>query len=120
MLDIKDFIAETLGQIAQGVSAAASSVNSNNGICMVSPAAAPTSYEHNTREVQFDIALTVIDDSAAAGGGKVKVLGVQLGAEASTSKQNSTVSRIQFSVPIGFKAHVPEQTVTRLSNNSRY
>lgn len=50
--------------------------------------------------VDFDIALTVEDSSKAEGGGGLKVWGIGANVQGSVTSKDTTVSRIQFAIPI--------------------
>jgi hypothetical protein len=50
--------------------------------------------------VDFDIALTVEDSKKAEGGGGLKVWGIGASLTGEQSSKDTTVSRIQFSIPI--------------------
>ena len=50
--------------------------------------------------VDFDIALTVEDTSKGSGGGGLKVFGIGANVQGELSSKDTTVSRIQFAVPI--------------------
>ena len=50
--------------------------------------------------VDFDIALTAEDSSKTAGGGGLKVVGIGANIQGESSSKDTTVSRIQFAIPI--------------------
>lgn len=50
--------------------------------------------------VDFDIALTVEDSSMGAGGGGLKVFGIGANIQGELSSKDTTVSRVQFAIPI--------------------
>jgi hypothetical protein len=52
------------------------------------------------RDISFDVAVTASNESAGKVGGGIRVVGIKFGGEASDSVASSSVSRIQFSVPI--------------------
>ena len=108
-MELKDFVRETLVQIVQGVSEAAGPISDLGGY--VSPAHHPTdgghligrtSDSHNrpVHAVAFDVAVVAGSDSTMAAGGGLKVMGVRLGADASSGEREQTSSRIQFMVPL--------------------
>jgi hypothetical protein len=51
-------------------------------------------------DVEFDVAVTAGTDQSAGAGGSIKVLGLQLGTEGAVKYENSSVSRVKFSVPV--------------------
>ena len=50
--------------------------------------------------VDFDIALTVEDSTKGSGGGGLKVFGIGANIQGEASAKDTTVSRIQFAIPI--------------------
>lgn len=52
------------------------------------------------RDINFDVAVTAEDKSAGKIGGGIKVVGLNVGGETTDTVSSSSVSRIQFRVPI--------------------
>ena len=50
--------------------------------------------------MKFDVAVTASTKSEGGGGGGIKVLAFDLSGKISRSAENSTVSRISFSIPL--------------------
>ena len=50
--------------------------------------------------VDFDVAITAEDTDKIEGGAGVKVLSIQFGAKGEVSAKDTTVSRVQFAVPL--------------------
>jgi len=109
-LDLKEFISDTLTQIAEGIrDAQARSGEHGAWISPVGPRmptrdgaktiSATAGYAY-LDEIKFDVAITATEATAAGGHGGVKIFAASIGASGSLSSQNSAVSRIQFSVPI--------------------
>jgi hypothetical protein len=94
-MDIKTFVSEALTQIIQGVEEA----QAKSASSAINPAfgKAALSEENN---VEFDIAVTMEKGTESKAG--IAVLSGMLGAHGRTSKSDTTVSRIKFSVPIAF------------------
>lgn len=110
-MDLQDFVKETLVQIASGVQAAQAEVRASGGI--VNPAIQATSQNitnvvpgvdgQNVYFVDFDVAVTVKDQSGTDGRAKLKVasfLSAGLGAELTTS--NASTNRLTFKIPLAF------------------
>ena len=94
--ELATFVTSTLVAIAKGISDAQSSqIKSAHGTG-VSGFSAP-------KEVEFDIAVSAKDAGAKDGGFKVQVFSIGANASASKSSENSTISRIKFTVPSHFK-----------------
>ena len=111
-MDLRDFIKETLVQIAGGVSDAQSELSDTNAV--VSPTISP-SYVSNGRSqmlptlsgevnsatvVSFDVALTATEESGTKGGIGVVAGIVSLGSTGQSSNENTSVSRVKFDVPV--------------------
>lgn len=115
-MDLKTFVAESLKQIAEGIKEAQEAdtgawicppVLKNDGV----RAEAPNGNYPFIQEVDFDIAVTVTEDSHAEGGAKVSVFAVSLGGKTETTSANSSVSRLRFSLPVRWPiAEVPPKS----------
>ena len=115
-MDLKDFVAETLTSILEGVSNAQEKakelgafVNPGGLMRNVSNVSDNSIWDNRTnnfaQQVNFDVAVTAED--SATGGAKIRVLSGILGGDIGGEKanKNSIVSRVQFSVPILLPAH---------------
>lgn len=52
------------------------------------------------RDISFDVAVTVENATAGKVGGGIHVVGIKVGGDTSETVSSSSVSRLQFSVPI--------------------
>jgi hypothetical protein len=120
-MDLKDFVSQTLVQIVQGVADAAGPIAALGGF--VSPAHSSkiegSVVGHTTdgtvrwvHAVQFDVAVVAENDASVAGGGGLKVMGLNLGGSASTRDKEQTTSRIQFVVPLALPVDPVSQDAT--------
>jgi hypothetical protein len=109
-MDLKEFIAETLVQIVDGVSDARERVK-DKGVG-VNPQMS-TTHEHAGKQgllhvdgptfaqvIQFDVALTVVEGKGTKGGIGIFAGGIALGSSGQSQTENSSVSRIKFSIPL--------------------
>jgi hypothetical protein len=107
-MDLQEFISQTLTQISEGVAAARAKT-----ALRVAPElnVAPKDHERifltlDNRPaflVQFDVAVTVAEKSAAGGGGGIQVMSfISAKGEKTHATESSSVSRVQFEVPVGF------------------
>jgi len=95
--ELRVFVASTLGAIMGGISDAQPN--------------ARTKSAHGTgvygfsapKDVAFDLAVTVKRNGTKKGGFKVQVWSIGANAETDSSSENSTVSRIQFTIPTKLK-----------------
>jgi len=106
-MNLKEFIAETLVSIIDGVEAAQ---KEKGGLSVNPPVAAyetDEKHKHLTsldneliQMVDFDVALTTTKGTNTQGGIGLMVAGVGLGAKGQTDITDSCVSRIRFNVPL--------------------
>lgn len=108
-MDLKDFISQTLIQIAEGVSDSAKRVVELGG--QVNPHLMGEQKEmgrhgilwgsgHAVHVVGFDVALTVNSGTGTKGGIGIFAGAVTLGASGESRAENSSVSRVNFTVPL--------------------
>lgn len=109
-MDLKDFVAGSLTQIAEGIKqaqeAAAKSGAWINPQSRHMPAGADRAIigvpdgRRYIHMVKFDVAITVSDEQRADAGAGIQIFGAKLGAEGEAKYQNAAVSRVQFDVPV--------------------
>ncbi len=107
-MTLENFIAETIAQIIKGTKQAQIVAKEQNAIVSPKPPVKSASTSSDTwkaindmaRMVEFDVALTVSQSAAkgATGGALISVIGIK--ADAASSAQNTTVSRVRFSIPV--------------------
>ena len=108
-MELKDFVSETLSQIIQGVNDAKATANDNNAT--INPHLTSNHTEMSKQGilwasgqaaqiVKFDVALTVTEGTGTKGGIGIFAGAVNLGSSGESQSENTSVSRIQFSVPI--------------------
>ena len=108
-MDLQEFVTQTISQIVKGVDSAQSSVVEKGG--EINPHV-NTSHEQLGKQgflwssegpvqiVQFDVALTVSEGTDTKGGIGVFAGAIGVGSSGASSEQNSSVSRVKFSVPL--------------------
>ena len=101
-MELKEFIASTLGEIQEGVQMAIDQTRGKGVNGAINPSWGGTDQigAKHIQNVQFDIAVTVDDESKGSVGGGIKVVGISIGGEDVSASKTSRVSRIQFSIPI--------------------
>jgi hypothetical protein len=108
-MNLRDFISETLTQIAEGVKDAQGKSSTHGS--RINPkltTAAHNAIQHGlmfasgsaTQLVHFDVALTAIEGTGTKGGIGVFAGAVSLGASGQSKTENASVSRVQFVVPV--------------------
>lgn len=105
-MDLKEFVKEALTQLAMGVQEAQSGLP--HGAGTINPCvrpAGPLGGElvvggTHVQDVQFDVAVTASERSDIQGDAGVRIAVVNFGGKGGTSTENSSVSRLKFTVPI--------------------
>ena len=109
-MELKDFVAETLRQIIDGVKVAqeygigqGATVNPNN-IFYRADQGVVVLQDRETgaiaKEIEFDVAVTVIEGTQTKGGIGVFVGPIGIGSQGQSNVSNQSISRIKFSVPV--------------------
>lgn len=118
-MDLKDFVASSLQQIAEGIIQANENLKETSAI--VNPAeitvnsdssqaygrTRPSSNPANNdsrvvEKVSFDVAVTIQEGTQTDAGIKVSVMSIGLGAGGKSENTSGSESRISFSVPMVF------------------
>ncbi len=109
-MELKEFVAEALADIIQGVLDAQAKLETNGRFInprLSTPTARSeqqgrqiSSHGQVVQNVNFDVAVTAAQSNTAKGGIAVVVAAIGIGSHAEASNNNSQVSRIAFSVPI--------------------
>lgn len=108
-MDLKDFISQTLVQIAEGVSDSSVRINELGG--RVNPHVTSEHKELSrhgmlwssgsaVHVVSFDVALTVNTGTGTKGGIGIFAGAVNLGSSGESKAESSSVSRVSFTVPL--------------------
>lgn len=108
-MDLREFVAEALAQIVEGVKDAQSRAKEHGA--RVNPAlstSAELAAKHGiliasgdaAQLVQFDVALTAKEGTGTKGGIGVVMGAFTLGSTGQSQAENSSVSRVKFTVPL--------------------
>lgn len=99
-MDLREFIKATLLDLMSGIHDAQTEWHARtDGTGAINPAWGGAGEKH-VQEVSFDVAVTAETARADKGSAGIKVMGIGIGGELADSATNSTVSRIQFKVPV--------------------
>ena len=107
-LQLRDFVAETIKQVIDGVVAAQkyagdkdAAVNPSVTVLAPSQTVLRDADTHNpVQSISFDVAVTASKGTKTQGGIAVFTGMIGLGSKGQSEKSNESVNRIQFSVPI--------------------
>ncbi|NDF12506.1 MAG: hypothetical protein EB060_06830 [Proteobacteria bacterium] len=108
MLEIKNFISETIIGITEGIAEASKHISTTAPEYKVNIPGVSISYDMNLCNVDFDIAVTASDELSAGAGAKISVVGIKVGGDAESATKNSSISRIKFTVPLGLPKEIPD------------
>jgi len=116
-MDLKDFVKNSLHQIAEGIIEASTALSGTDAIVNPSDITVFTDNsqaygrtsivpkQSNSRvveKVDFDVAVTVHEGKAKDAGLKVSIMSVGIGAGGKTEAKSGSESRIRFAVPMVF------------------
>jgi hypothetical protein len=104
-LKLEDFVAETITQIINGINKTHENAKKNGAT--VNPRierrnAGETIAVSPIHTVEFDVAVTTIEEKGAKGGFGVFVGPMGIGSQGKSELSNTSMSRIKFSVPVIF------------------
>ncbi len=109
-MEIKDFVAQSLQQIVEGIAAAQAAVATSGAVINPSLMGGGDAIARQgilqahgggaTTMVDFDVAVTVSEGTGTRGGIGVFAGVVNLGSSGESSNQNQSVSRLKFRVPL--------------------
>lgn len=110
-MELQKFLSESLKQIIDGTVEAQEYASTKSAF--VNPeklhAGTGTIGSYNLpslgRLIDFDIAITVSEQDGKSGGGSISIASFKLGGDISNSTNNSTITRLKFSIPL----FLPEQ-----------
>jgi hypothetical protein len=116
-MQLRDFVAETLKEIIDGVIEAQRHYQDKGGSVASGVTYAGTSSENRlwnsvtrapAQVVEFDVAVTAAEGTETKGSIGVFIGAIGLGSHGKSESSNTSVSRIKFSVPI----ILPEKTIS--------
>lgn len=64
--------------------------------------ASPITNHSSPKDITFDIALSVQEETSMSGSGGIKIFSVKIGADAKNGSTNQQVSRVTFSIPVAW------------------
>lgn len=115
VLELKEFISETLVQIMEGVQAAIDrrrdAPDVKGVINPIFGETADAAGDNHIQKVDFDVAVTVTEKKTGTGKAGIRVLSLELGGELGKAAEQSTASHIKFSIPFV----PPAQLITPLN-----
>lgn len=116
-MDLKDFISQSLTQIMAGVKEAHSNIKGSGG--WINPdirhskSLPIVGMKGTAHMVEFDVAVTVNEDSKVKGGTGIFVGAVGLGLRSDIGSSDSVMSRIKFNIPVAYPRMVQEKATSK-------
>ena len=104
-MDLKDFVANVISQIVDGVTEAIRRHDERGAIGRINPIFPGDSWKDLVKNIDFDIAITAGDKIAGEGGGGVRVHFFEAKGKLSKSYETAMTNRIKFSIPVSLPAH---------------
>jgi hypothetical protein len=98
-MELKDFIKNSLLDVMRAVQEAQKEWQESGHMGAINPVWATVDKE-SFRDISFDVAVTAENATAGKVGGGIHVVGIKVGGDTSETVSSSSVSRLQFSVPI--------------------
>ncbi|MEF8792811.1 trypco2 family protein [Thiohalorhabdus sp.] len=101
-MELQEFVANSLSEIARGVQDAIQQINEDGREPAVYINPRPEQYSpfNEPERVSFDIAVTASEKASGGGKAGISVVGLELGGGGEKGIENTSVSRIQFSIPV--------------------
>lgn len=99
-MDLEHFIAESLKQIIDGARSAQEHAREQGHGAKVNPFVKGITGASYIKDVEFDVAVTIVQDDKKKKGGGLRVAGLVIGAEGEAASTHESVSRIRFSIPV--------------------
>ncbi len=127
--DLEQFIFESVTQIAAGISSAQGPIGALGGrvnpIGSIAPLEGmaivhvPGDRMGYVQRIEFDIAVTRETGESSGVGGGLKVVGISVGGKSEEQSNNSSVSRLRFTLPILMPGQPDTETEKELVERQR-
>jgi len=112
-MNLRDFVATTIEEVMEGVFEAQQRTVRTGGVVnpavfqgmsgeLDKPVHAGQLGAPLVKEIEFDVAVSVTEGTEKAGRAGIVVWGIGVGGEGKSGSATESVSRIRFSVPVGF------------------
>ncbi|MBN1845641.1 MAG: hypothetical protein JW810_08165 [Sedimentisphaerales bacterium] len=102
-MDIKEFVSQTIKQIIDSVLELQTQTHDTNAVVVP--------YGDSRRNIEFDIAVTVVESTETGGKAGISVFSVGAGITGKTGSSSSTVSRINFEIPLDLPTEDKESDI---------
>nr|WP_315053298.1 trypco2 family protein [uncultured Brevundimonas sp.] len=100
-MELKEFVKKSILETMTAIYEAQLEWKSSVGKGGINPAWEGTDqlYKH-VQQIEFDVAVTATDTESGKANAGIKVMSLDIGAAGEKGRQNSTISRIKFIVPV--------------------
>jgi hypothetical protein len=106
-MELKEFVTETLLSIFEGIEETINRLDTKGAAGTINPhwRGSRANWKKNVEKVDFDVAVTASDKISGSGKAGIEVFSIiKAGGEASKAVEQSTVSKVKFSIPVIFPA----------------
>jgi hypothetical protein len=103
-MELKDFIAEAISQVIEGIDAVhekRKDDNANRVILFRLGSNGADNYDR-VQEITFEVSIGIENTGKKGMGGKIRVLGIEVGGDKETGSKIAHENKIKFSIPICF------------------
>ena len=111
-MDVKDFVADVISQICDGVTEAIHKHDAAGSVGRINPIfkdkSGKVDWAKHVQNIEFDISITEDAKTSGKAGGGIKVYFVSANASADKSRETSMVNRIKFTIPVSLPAHLTD------------
>jgi hypothetical protein len=104
-MDLKDFVADVISQIQDGVTEAINRHDRRGTVGRINPKFPEDKWKDLVQKIEFDIAVTESSKKSGEGGGGVQVHFFNASGKGSISKENSMTNRVKFTIPVALPSH---------------
>src|SRR3569833_1733208 len=99
-MELREFIANTITEIQNGVQLAIDQTHDVKGAVNPIWGSRDAISEKNTQDICFDIAVTAAEKANGQAGAGIKVIEISVDKTNTATNEKSRVSRIQFKIPV--------------------
>jgi hypothetical protein len=104
-MDLKDFVADVISQIQDGVTEAINRHDRRKTVGRINPKFPEDNWKDLVQKIDFDIAITATGKTSGEGGGGIQVYFFNASGKLSKSHENSMTNRIKFTIPVALPSH---------------
>ncbi|MFZ3080730.1 MAG: hypothetical protein WA109_13700 [Bellilinea sp.] len=113
-MELKEFVAESIIQLIEGVKLAQVHAEDNNALVAPRGNQKEINFGWKPQNIEFDVAVTTTDTAEGTGGAGIFVAALTLGGKVKGEISNQTLSHIKFTIPIYLQPQATSRTKLHL------